>query len=206
MRTTKYEQILLVAARLMAANGYDGASFQDIADKVGLHKSSLFHYFKNKEELLLRLLESPVDEVNKNLAEIMADSKLSPEEKFNKAIHNHLTVLTQHLDNVNVYLNDLRSLPKKSKALYMQKRKKYQEDFQRIVGEMKTKGHFKGCDAQVTTFGLLGMLNWTAKWYKEDGPLSVKEVGNTFCKIVLHQNRTAKQTAIFRQEEVSVKR
>jgi AcrR family transcriptional regulator len=206
MRTPKYEQILSVAANLIATNGHDGASFQDIADKVGLHKSSLFHYFKNKEELLLGILEKPIEEVSKNLEVIIADSKLSPEEKFNQAIHNHLTLLTKYLDNVNVYLNDLRSLPKRSKALYMQKRKKYQKNFQRIVGEMKTKGYFNGCDAQVTTFGLLGMLNWTAKWYRKDGPLSIEEIGTTFCNIILHQNRTAKQKAIFRQEEVSVKR
>jgi AcrR family transcriptional regulator len=196
MRITKDEKILSLAASLMARRGYDGTSFQDIADKVGLHKSSLFHYFKNKEQLLLRILETPIDEVSRKLEEIIADSELAPEEKFTKAVNNHLALLTKYLDNVNVYLNDVRSLSKKNRVFYIQKRKKYERDFQRILAEMKAKGYFSGCDSQVTTFGLLGMLNWVAKWYKEDGPLGAEEVGSIFCKIILHRDETFEQRAI----------
>lgn len=67
MRISKYEKILSVATKLIAKKGYKGASFQEIANKVDLHKSSLFHYFKSKEKLLLKILERPVDEVNVNL-------------------------------------------------------------------------------------------------------------------------------------------
>ena len=189
MRRTKYEKILTVAPNLMAKKGYDGTSFQDIADKVGLHKSSLFHYFKNKEELLLKILETPIDEVSRKLEEIISDNKLAPEEKFRRALSNHLTLLTRYLDNVSVYLNDLRCLTKRNRSLYMQKRKQYEKDFQRIVAEMGTKGYFSGCDQHVSTFAVLGMLNWVAKWYKKDGPLSIEEIGDTFCRLVLHQDK-----------------
>lgn len=40
----------------MAEHGFDGMSLQMVADKVGLHKSTLFHHFKGKEELAREVL------------------------------------------------------------------------------------------------------------------------------------------------------
>ena len=36
--------------------GYDGFSFQDIADKIGIKKGSLYEHFKSKEELMRYLI------------------------------------------------------------------------------------------------------------------------------------------------------
>jgi AcrR family transcriptional regulator len=188
-RTSKYEKILSVAARLIARKGYDGTSYQEIANKVGLHKSSLFHYFKNKEQLLLRVLEKPIEEVNKNLQQIVNDKELEPEEKLEKAIDNHLTLLTEYLDNVDVYLNEMRSLSKKNKSVYLAKRKKYQGDFEKIISDMKKKGYFDKADPKVTTLGVLGMLNWVVKWYKKDGALNVREIRDTFYRVIVGGQR-----------------
>jgi AcrR family transcriptional regulator len=132
MRKKRYESILKVASHSIATKGYQGTSFQEIADKVGLHKSSLFHYFKNKEQILLKILETPIDEVNSNLAKIIGNEELTPEEKLKKAIEDHLTLLTGYLDNVNVYLNETRSLSKKNQLAYLGKRKRYEKNFKRI--------------------------------------------------------------------------
>jgi AcrR family transcriptional regulator len=48
---TPRQRILDAALDLMAEHGFDGMSLQMVADRVGLHKSTLFHHFKGKEEL-----------------------------------------------------------------------------------------------------------------------------------------------------------
>lgn len=45
------QRILDVARELLAEHGFDGMSLQMVADRVGLHKSSLFHHFASKDEL-----------------------------------------------------------------------------------------------------------------------------------------------------------
>lgn len=45
------DRIVQAALELMAEYGYNGMSLQNVADRVGLHKSTLFHYFKGKEAL-----------------------------------------------------------------------------------------------------------------------------------------------------------
>lgn len=45
------QRILEAAVELLADFGYDGMSLQMVADRVGLHKSTLFHHFTSKDEL-----------------------------------------------------------------------------------------------------------------------------------------------------------
>jgi len=101
------------------------------------------------------------------------------------AISNHLILLTEYIDNVNIYLNEIRSLSKKNRSIYLRKRKRYEKDFIKIVMEMKRKGHFEGLDTRIVTFGILGMLNWVVKWYRKEGGLTVKKIGNIFGEIIM---------------------
>ena len=181
----QYEKILRISANLISQKGYHGVSLQQIANKTKLRKSSLFHYFKNKEELLLRILETSVDEASGNLKKIVEDNELTPAEKLKKAIEEHLSsLLTEHRANVTIYLNELRSLSRKNQKEYLMKRKKYQKDFEKIIEGMKGEGYFQGLDAKVVASGILGMLNWTTRWYKETGPLTIKEISDHFYGIV----------------------
>jgi AcrR family transcriptional regulator len=91
MRDNKYEEIISVAAGLIRREGYNGTSFQEIANKVVIHKSTIFHDVRNKEELLLRILEASVDEVNSDLRKIVSKNELKPKEKLKEAFDNHIT-------------------------------------------------------------------------------------------------------------------
>ena len=195
MRENKFEKILAAAAHLISKKGYSGTSFQEIANDVGIHKSTLFHYFKNKEDVLLRILERSIEEVCRNLEQITANDALGPLEKLEKAIHNHLALLLEYFDNVNVYLNEFRSLSEKNQALYLQKRKKYEQDFQKIVLEMKKLGYFEGLDTKIVTFGILGMLNWTAKWHRKDGALSIEDIARVFYGMITQKHRDNREQA-----------
>jgi AcrR family transcriptional regulator len=184
-KRNQYEKILRVSANLISQKGYHGVSLQQIANKTGLRKSSLFHYFKNKEELILRILEASVDKASGNLKKIIGDDGLTPKEKLKKAIEEHLSsLLTEHRANATIYLNELRSLSRKNQKEYLMKRKKYQRDFEKIIEGMKGEGYFRGLDPKIVTAGILGMLNWTTRWYKETGPLTIQEISDHFYGIV----------------------
>jgi AcrR family transcriptional regulator len=188
MRDNKYEKILSVAGSLISQKGFKGTSLQELSDGVGLHKSSLFHYFKNKEQLLLRILEHSTDEVSRELGKIVIDHTLEPQEKLRKAIENHLVLLSKNFDRVNVFLNQIKNLSRKNEKIYLRKRKKYEKDLEKIVVEMKRHGYFRGLDTKIVTLGLLGMLNWVAKWFKNDGRLTINDVSNTFYGMLTKTN------------------
>jgi AcrR family transcriptional regulator len=56
--------ILQVALELFTERGFDGASIRDIADALGVTKSSLYYHFDNKEAILRALLDGRHDEID----------------------------------------------------------------------------------------------------------------------------------------------
>lgn len=134
--------------------------------------------------MLLLILERSIETVYTNLEQITSNRELRPEEKLEQAISNHLTLLVEYFDNVNVYLNEFRNLSSNNRTAYLKKRKKYENDFKKIVVEMKGAGYYEQLNPKVVTFGILGMLNWTAKWFKEDGSLSISEVAHVFYRMI----------------------
>ena len=52
------EALLQTALNLFSKKGYSSVGVQEIADKVGVGKPTLYHYFKNKEGLLRALFDS----------------------------------------------------------------------------------------------------------------------------------------------------
>lgn len=51
------EQIFLTAAALFTRKGYDAVTTREICAKVGVGKPTLYYYFKDKESLLLALID-----------------------------------------------------------------------------------------------------------------------------------------------------
>ena len=183
-KNNQYDHILSVAANLISQKGFNGVSFQQIADKTKLHKSSLFHYFKNKEELLLRILEIHFDKFYVNFQAIVSNHELEPEEKLRKAIDNHLTLMITYRANGNIFISELENLSIKNRRIYLIRIREYENNFQRIIAEMQTKGYFDGLDQKIVAFGILGMLNWVTRWYKKSGPLTIEEISNIFYRMV----------------------
>ncbi len=52
------EQILAAAERLLASNGWDGTTFADICKEAGISNGVLTYHFKDKDEILLAVLEN----------------------------------------------------------------------------------------------------------------------------------------------------
>jgi len=189
-RKDQCKKILSVSIDLISQKGFNGISFQEFGDKTRLHKSSLFHYFKSNEELLFRILERWFDKFYDNFQEIIGNHEVRPEEKLRKAVDNHLTLLVEYRANVNIFLNELRSLSRKHQKMHLMKIKKYEKDFEKIIVEMKTEGYFNGLDSKIVGFGILGMLNWVSRWVESSGRLAIKEISDIFYRMVTKKNST----------------
>jgi len=57
LRKRRQEQILDAAARLFAQRGYDQANTQELADRLGVGKGTIYRYFPSKRELFLAAVD-----------------------------------------------------------------------------------------------------------------------------------------------------
>jgi AcrR family transcriptional regulator len=60
------DRILAVASELFIAQGYNGTSLREIADRLGFTKAALYYHFQSKEEILAALVQ-PADDLVRSL-------------------------------------------------------------------------------------------------------------------------------------------
>ena len=74
-------KILNSAQRLIQTRSFEGFSFQDIADEVGIRKASLYHHFDSKDAVAIGVLKRGADWVTGKLD---ATKELAPPERLER--------------------------------------------------------------------------------------------------------------------------
>jgi TetR/AcrR family transcriptional regulator, transcriptional repressor for nem operon len=74
-------KILNSAQRLIQTRSFEGFSFQDIADEVGIRKASLYHHFDSKDAVAIGVLKRGADWVT---AQLDATKELAPPERLER--------------------------------------------------------------------------------------------------------------------------
>ncbi|MBO9320116.1 MAG: TetR/AcrR family transcriptional regulator [Chloroflexus sp.] len=68
-------RIIDEAARLIVTYGYDGIAMREIAEAAGLSKAGLYHHFRDKEDLLIAVLNNWANE----MAELVQSAERQPD-------------------------------------------------------------------------------------------------------------------------------
>jgi TetR/AcrR family transcriptional repressor of nem operon len=74
-------KILNSAQRLIQTRSFEGFSFQDIADEVGIRKASLYHHFDSKDAVAIGVLKRGADWVT---GQLDATKELVPSERLER--------------------------------------------------------------------------------------------------------------------------
>ena len=80
-------EILQKSLDVFIDEGYEDATFQKIADRCGITRTTLYIYFKNKHEIFLGSIKELLSELEVILLEIAKDSKLTAKEALIKILH-----------------------------------------------------------------------------------------------------------------------
>lgn len=68
-------EIILAARELFETKDYENTTMQDVMDKLGIAKGTIYHYFKSKEELLEAVIEHTVIEYITGLQALLDQSE-----------------------------------------------------------------------------------------------------------------------------------
>lgn len=80
----------------------------------------------------------------------------------------------------------MKSLSDESKTELVRKRELFRINLQTLLEEGKLNKEFKkDLQADIVSFGILGMTNWSYQWFNPQGKVSDKEVSKIFTDMVL---------------------
>jgi TetR/AcrR family transcriptional regulator, cholesterol catabolism regulator len=179
------DEIVAAAAKVFRTKGYHAATVRDIAEEVGILKGSLYHHFESKEALLYLVVKEPIAQMYRTMREIAAADGTATE-KLRRAILAHLEAFDRHYPHLFVYLREREAVKQRFRELIGFSPKEYERLWQQILREGVESGEFRSdLDIPVTSYGLLGMLNWSYKWYDPQGRLRIGEVADEFIALAL---------------------
>ncbi|MBN2123402.1 MAG: TetR family transcriptional regulator [Deltaproteobacteria bacterium] len=181
----KMGEIQRVVARLFASKGYSSTSMREIARELGMNQSSLYHYFKGKEEILYTLMNDAMDEALATLEEICA-SALSPEEMLLEVLDFYTKYYAGDQVGLILLVNEMHSLSRPYYRVLLQKQRRYVHLIRSILEQLAARKKMKGIHPTVATFAFFGMVHYTIKWYQKDGDVTLDELSRYFVEIFTH--------------------
>lgn len=178
------ENILQAAAQIFQEKGYHAASMQDIADAVDLKKGSLYHHVDSKQDILFALLNEALELILERL-EFVIGQDIPPDQKIRQATKAYLSFLAENPSLSSVLLLEYRSLEENYLKLHIPRRDQVDQIWQECIAEGKAQGVFHDLEPGLVSKMMLGVLNWTITWYRENGALSVEDIADQFTDLFL---------------------
>lgn len=106
------QEILQKSLDVFIEEGYEDATFQKIADRCGITRTTLYIYFKNKHEIFLGSIKELLAELEISLKKIMNTSSLNAELSLRKVLSTLADSIESNKKLFSVLLNYLMQLKK----------------------------------------------------------------------------------------------
>lgn len=203
------DDIILAAADVLRRSGYEATTMKDIAAEVNLTAASLYHHFRNKDMLLLAVLEAGLEHVVTLLDPIIT-SPQSSAERLTQMIKLHVTSVTHNTAVGAAMVFEIRSLlnvkapgsngheaAKQAAAQrtyeefierrnrFFALRDRFEEQFRCVIRDGITNGEFRPVDVAIFVKMMLGAHNWVPVWYRAEGRLSGEDIAGMFAQSLL---------------------
>lgn len=172
------------ARRLIARHGYEALSIRRLAEAVGLAPAALYRYFPNKQAILMRLLETHMQELLAAWAAIRPAPGRPAPERLEAFTRFHIRHHLPRPDGVFLSYMELRSLDAPNFARIETLRRAYEADLARILADGRAAGTLDVAAPRVTTRAIIAMLTGITTWYRADGPLSPGEIEDLYWGMV----------------------
>ncbi len=177
-------EILNQASRIFAECGYRNTTTEDIGEKVGLKKSSLYHYFDNKEEILYQSLSSSLKTSLQQL-EFLLEEDTPPARRLRDAIVIQVERMIQAPYVSNLFLTERGSLVPKHLKHCLALRRAHEAVFKTIIDAGVADGSFDPVDSSLAVKVIYGALNGLPWWWQEKGRYSLQEVALRFADMLV---------------------
>ena len=176
-RRRRRDEILHAALTAFRETGYHSTTLTDIADRLGIRKTALYHYFPDKEAILFECHRQSLAELERLTAE--AQELNTAVDRLQFLIREHVRVMTDTLEGSPLAF-EVTSMSDERQAEIIEGRDRYEQELRSTIAGGILAGEFRQVDPKIATFAILGSINWIARWYRPEGELRADELGTEF--------------------------
>ncbi|OYU92176.1 MAG: TetR family transcriptional regulator [Bradyrhizobiaceae bacterium PARB1] len=183
----KRRAILDRSAELFSEYGYDRASMNRIAAACGVSKANLYHYYKDKDELLFDVIRVHLEDLNQ-VVEAADQPDLAPQARLRELVAALLEAYRDADAQHSVQISSMRFLSdERQTALKNMERDLVRVFSSAVIGvapQIKDTTMLKP-----VTMSLFGMVNWHYLWFRNNGPFSRADYADLVTKLIVDGTR-----------------
>jgi AcrR family transcriptional regulator len=181
------ESLLRVAVEVFNERGYDGTSMEDLAARLGITKSAIYHHVQGKAELLRLAVDRALDGLFAAVRE--TGDEESATARLEQLVRRSVEVLVAELPFVTLLLR-VRGNTDVERAALARRR-----EFDAVVADLVRQAVAEGgirpdVDAGLTARLLFGMVNSMAEWYRPDRRRTAAELADAVITVAFGGLRT----------------
>jgi AcrR family transcriptional regulator len=174
---------------MICEKGYDATSMNDIAEAVGITKAGIYHHIPGKQELLFRIMNFGMDELDEEVI-IPARAIEDAEQRLRAIITNHVQLITsrstpQGNNPVTIVIEEVAGLTRAHRRKIDQRKRAYVQLIRDTLNRLKEEGKLSQVDVTTASFSLLGMILWLSRWYNPEGKLTPEQIAEQITTISL---------------------
>lgn len=176
-------RIMTRAAALFAENGYGGVGISEIGDVAGFGKGALYYHIGSKEELLFDIMTNYMIELNNAAKKILNDVE-DGEQRIIELSRSFLNIMFKSRSEMTICFREVHALGDEKRKQVLAMHAEYQDVWTRVLKEGHAAGDFRPIP-KLQLKALLGMYFYSFLWIKENRPVSVNSIADSFADIVL---------------------
>jgi AcrR family transcriptional regulator len=179
------EQVIKAAIDLFSTKGFNGTSIRAIASATGMSISNIYHYFVNKEGLMLAILEQSSKRLLETLCQV-SEKKMDPLDRLKLLIESHVRLSEVFRKESKIFFIDEDHLSPEGNEKNRQNQREILNIYLKELQTLKELGYLRSPNIPVLAFNILGVINWQLKWYRPGGALSMDEVSKEIVSFVMN--------------------
>lgn len=172
-REAKRDAVLRTAARFFNERGYHATSLDDVAAALTVTKPTIYHYFANKDEILLECTRRGLSTLADSLKATEATG-LTGAERLEAMMVAHALIMTEDF-GICVARTQDSALSPESRSQFRALKRDIDQIYRAAITNGIADGSLQTPDIRIAGFTLALALNSIGTWFRPDGPLSRSE-------------------------------
>jgi AcrR family transcriptional regulator len=160
----KKQAILRAAAALFRERGYERTRLDDIAQALNVTKPTLYYYVKNKEDILVEILQTGFGEIRRELTGLDRNAQ-SGAAILRLLVMRCADWVTGEF-GVCVTRNFLTTRAPENFARLRKAHRVVERELRKTITLGIEDGSLRPCEPWIVAAAILGSLNWMAFWYE----------------------------------------
>jgi AcrR family transcriptional regulator len=182
--------LVAAAARVFRRKGFRAANLQDIASEFGTERASLYYYTSGKDELFRDVVLEAARE-NVVMVETLVAAEEKATSKLNSFIEQLMESYERHYPYLFVYVQENMTQIDDRSAWGSEMRqieRRFDDAVRRIVQQGIDEGSLlSSCgDARLIANGVIGMCNWSHRWFHAGAKGGAQAVSAAFSAMILN--------------------